>query len=137
MLLRCARAAAVLLALLTLAGCGGSSAELFAVERSGRIPGAALSLRVHDDGRVRCNGVSRRLPDTLLLEARGISRALVKPAKQRVALPPGPSSVLSYRVRLQYGTTSFADDSPGAPPAFARLQRFTRAVARQVCGLAR
>src|SRR5207302_1626774 len=60
-----------------LAGCGQAGADLFVVTRTGQGPGAALTLRVADDGFVRCNGGSRRrITDQQLLLAREIEREL-------------------------------------------------------------
>ena len=38
------------------AGCGGPSADLYVLQRSGTIPGAKLTMVVGDGGTVRCNG---------------------------------------------------------------------------------
>jgi hypothetical protein len=57
-------------------------------------------------------------------------------AKLALNLPPGPGSVLSYRVRLQAGTISFADTSKHLPLPLIRLEQFTKDVSEGVCGLA-
>jgi len=119
-------------------GCGGAAAELFTVERTGSIPGARLTLRVFDDGRVRCNGgARRRLPDEQLLRAREIERELSDEVEQGLALKPGPRSVLAYRLLSRKGTVAFSDTSRGLTPALLRVPAFARAVAKDTCGLAR
>jgi hypothetical protein len=120
-----------------LAGCGGVSADLFAVERSGSVPGAALSMIVRDDGMVRCNGVQHKLPDALLIDSRKLQRDLSRPATEGVSLPPGPQPVFSYAVRTPAGRFSFADDSPGKPLPLFRLAALVHDVAKRVCRLAR
>lgn len=121
-----------------LASCGQPGADLFVVERSGQGTGAALTLRVADDGFVRCNGgLRRRMSDDQLLMAREIQRELDGDAKQRVSRPPGPGSVLSYSVRLESGTVRFSDTSPGISTEERKAAAFTREVATGVCGLAR
>jgi hypothetical protein len=126
------------LAALALAGCGTTPFDLFALERSGSVPDAGLGLVVRDDGVVHCNGGPRRqLSDPELLDAREIARELDKPASQHVALPPGPGAVLRYRVRLEHGTVSFADDSRRQSKTMFLVQRFARTVAQRVCGLPR
>ena len=95
-----AAAPRLLVAVLTagaLAGCGGESADLFAVDRSGDVPGAQLRLVVNDGGTVRCDDDDeRRLPDPLLLDAREIARDLVEPTEATLRLEPRPQSVLRY-----------------------------------------
>jgi hypothetical protein len=62
------------LSLLVVAGCGGESGDLFAVERSGDVPGAQLRLIVNDGGTVVCNDAKpRALPAKLLLRARAVA----------------------------------------------------------------
>lgn len=129
--------AAVTAAGLLLAGCGGPSADLFLVERTGTIPGARLKLLVSDDGTAQCNGARKReLGSALLLDARELSRDL-DPAGGRRELAPGPNAVLRYFVRLEDGTVSFSDASRGLRPVDLRLAAFTREVAQRVCGLPR
>jgi hypothetical protein len=125
-------------AVLALAGCGGPASDIFAVQRTGSIPDARLLLVVADDGTVRCNGARKRdMGSDRLLEARELARELGKDAERGRRFPPGPGSVLRYRVRLEEGTLSFADTSRGLPSAELRLAAFTRDVARAVCRLPR
>jgi hypothetical protein len=130
--------AGVLAAALAFAGCGQAGADLFVVSRSGQGPGAALTLRVADDGYVRCNGgARRRMTDEQLLLAREIERELDGDAKQRTSRPPGPGSVLSYSVRLESGTVRFSDTSPGISKEERKAAAFTREVSTGVCRLPR
>jgi hypothetical protein len=131
-------AAASLVAATLLAACGQPGADLFVVQRSGQGPGAALTLRVADDGFVGCNGrPRRRMSDERLLLAREIERELNGDAKQRVSRPPGPASVLSYSVKLESGTVRFSDTSPGISKEERKAAAFTREIATGVCGLPR
>jgi len=124
-------------AALTLAGCGGiKAADLFLVQRSGSVPGAQLTLLVNDEGGVRCNGgPKRKLGDAQLIEARAIQEDLRDPAGKHLSLPPGPRSVLSYRVRDENGSVSFSENSSHQPPVFHRLALFALQTAQRVCGL--
>jgi hypothetical protein len=134
------RLAVALAATLALAGCAGGtpSADLFAVERTGRVPDADLRLIVSDGGAVTCNGrAGSRLTDEELLEARDIERDLEDPARQGLRLRPAGASILQYRVHNGEGTLSFADDSRGKPAVLDRLAFFVRRVAKQRCGLKR
>jgi hypothetical protein len=126
-----------LLAVLALAGCGSPPADLFVVDRSGSDRNANLTMLVSDDGRVTCNGAEHPISNRQLLDARALTRDLSKQAELHVALPPGPNSVLSYKVRMQAGTISFSDTSRPLPSAFTRLTVFTKDVSEDVCGLRR
>jgi hypothetical protein len=126
-----------LLAVLALAGCGSPPADLFVVDRSGSDRNANLTMLVSDDGRVTCNGSEHPISNQQLLDARALTRDLSKQAELHVTLPPGPNSVLSYKVRMQAGTISFSDTSRPLPSAFTRLTVFTKDVSEDVCGLRR
>jgi hypothetical protein len=127
--------AAAAAAALLLAGCGARAPDLFAVERSGQGPNARLTMVVNDGGTVTCNGREHPLPDAQLLKARNVARRLGDQAQLHLVLPPGPNSVLAYRVRLQAGSVQFADTSRDLPPAFTAVELFTKDVAEGVCGL--
>jgi hypothetical protein len=135
------RLAAVLAgAAAALAACGTPSADLFVVERSGELPDAELKLLVSDGGTVRCNGgEEREMGAERLLEARTLARDLAPLLDRGLDLEPAPGvqSQLRYRVLGGEGEASFADTSPDLPRALADVQRFTRAVARESCGLDR
>jgi hypothetical protein len=129
-----------LLALLVLlpAGCGSPPADVFVVNRTGSGANARLTLLVQDDGYIVCNGGKpRSISNAQLLDARRLARDLTPQAQLHVELPPGPRSVLSYRVRLQAGTIAFSDTSKPLPGAFARLTAFTADVSESVCGIKR
>jgi len=133
-----AAAALVAVGLAAVFGCGGEAADLFEVRRAGEIPGAALRLRVVDDGRASCNGAGLvQISSDQLIAAREIARDLEEPAAGGLVLPARPGSVLRYRVRLRDGAVRWADTSRGQPQALFRLAKLTRDVARGPCGLAR
>jgi hypothetical protein len=125
-------------AALAVAGCGSEARDLFVVTRSGDVPGARLTLRVTDDGRVSCNG--RGLVDITsdeLITARETERDLKKPAEAALRLPPGRQPVFSYRARSEDGTVAWSDDSQRQPAVLFVLAKLTRDVARGPCHLAR
>ena len=137
-------AAAVVTALLAgalAAGCGSEgieSPDLFAVARSGSLPGARLGMVVNDGGTVRCNGGRpRMLPSAELLDARELQRELAPPSRRELRLAPGPGSLLRYRVRSGNGAVAFSDTSRRQPEVFFHVAAFTRKVAVAVCGLPR
>ena len=128
---------AALVALL-LAGCGSEAHDLFLVTRSGDVPGARLTLRITDDGRASCNNKPLvEITSAQLISARDVARELEDPAKAQLRLPPGPQSVLSYRVRTEEGGVAWSDDSTRQPAVLFELAKLTRDVARGPCRLPR
>lgn len=129
---------------LGLVACGGPSADLYVVERTGSTPGARLSMVVGDGGSVSCNrGPQEPITSAQLIEAREIADELngeedaPGPAPRGVRLKPAAGSIMRYRVRTEKGSVAFSDTSKGQPEAFFRLARLTRRLAKDACGLAR
>jgi hypothetical protein len=131
-----ALAAAAALALAA-SGCGTASPDLFVVNRSGTIPAAKLTLRVVDDGSVRCDGVKRDAGSARLITARELQRDLEPIAERGLTVATTEQSVLRYRVRLEPGVISFPDTATARRPELARLVVYVRDVAKNVCGLPR
>ena len=125
-------------ALPALAGCGTPSADLFAVQRNGSVPGAKLAMVVSDGGTATCNQAKPvDITDHELLTARELQRQLKDFAQRHLDLPARPGSVFRYEVHTPDGTVHFADNSPGARGALAQLTLFVRQVAQQQCRLVR
>ena len=137
--------AALAAVLLSAAGCGGPSSDLFAVERAGAVPGARLTLVVDDGGFVRCNhGDRKEISSAQLIDARDIARQLdgepdkePGPAKKNLTFAPRPGSILRYNVRTEQGSVAFADNSARQPAVLFHVAELTRDLAKQVCGLPR
>ncbi len=134
--------AALVGVVLAATGCGGVlSPDLFVVYRSGSTPGAKLTLLVNEEGVVHCYenpahpGPSRHLSDPQIIEARTIQEDLEGPSSRRETFPAARGSVLSYYVRDQNGSVSFADNSPGQPAVTRKLAAFVLSVAQGICGL--
>lgn len=134
---RTASAAAAAAAAVALAGCGTPTADLFAVERAGRLPDAKLQLIVVDDGTVKCDGREELIEDDLLLDARQLERELQPFLDRKARLPVPEQALLRFRVISDEGEVTFADASPNLPPELGRVVQFTRQVAKDACGLAR
>ena len=125
-------------------GCGGPSADLYVLERTGSIPGAKLTMVVGDGGTVRCNGGKEyEISSAQLIDARAIVGDLngdekePGPARKTVNLKPGKYTILRYNVRTEFGTVSFSDSSRPQPPVFFAVAKLTRDLAKNVCGLQR
>ena len=132
------RRAAVLAGVVALlAGCGTPGADLMVVTRSGSIAGAALKMRVIDDGQVVCNGKTHELSSDDLIQAREVQRELADPAKAATNLPPGHPTILRFRITTEDGTVTFSDTSKGQPPAFYKAAQLVRVIAKGACGLPR
>ncbi len=123
-------------------GCGGIvSSDLFIVSRTGRAPGAKLTMLVSEEGVVHCYtdpahpGPARHLSDPQIIEARAIQEDLESSASHHESLRAKPGSVLAYYMRDQFGSVSFADNSSGQPAAMRKLALFVLSVAQGVCHL--
>jgi hypothetical protein len=132
-----AAAAAAIATSLAAVGCGTPSPDLFVVHRTGEGRNARLTMLVDDGGEVTCNGTSHALPGPLLLRARRVARDLGEHADLGLRLPRGKGTVLSYRVVVEQGTVSFSDTSPRQPKVFLALQKLTKDISEDVCGLRR
>jgi len=129
-------AAAVLAAVVVLAGCGFDvqSADLFQVTRTGQ--GQKLTLLVNDSGTVACNGGKpKSLPDRLLLQARDLATTLNDDAKAKRRSAAGAGSVFSYTVKVQNGTFTFPDTAAGARKELSQLELFVIQAAADPCGI--
>jgi hypothetical protein len=129
---------AVLAAAAALAvGCGGiTPPDLFIVKRSGTGPHARLTMLINEEGGIRCNGGPElKLSDPQLVKARAIQEELEKPSSHHLALAAQPGSVLSYSVRDENGTVSFADNSRGQPKVLRALVLLVLEASQQVCHL--
>jgi hypothetical protein len=59
------------------------------------------------------------------------------PADRGLRLRARPGSILRYRVLTEDGTVAFGDNALRQPPAFYRVAKLTRDVARGPCSLRR
>ncbi len=128
---------ALLALVAALAACGTPSADLFVVERAGSLPDAELELVVGDGGAVECDGEERSISSDRLLEARELARDLEPLLARGTRLPGGRRALLRFRVLGEGGEVRFADVTAARDPVLARVLAFTRAVAKEACGLAR
>ena len=124
-------------AAVALAACGTPSPDLFVVERDGTVPGAKLTMLVSDTT-ARCNGASAQpLTSDQILEARDITKELLKVQSEKVAIPAAPpAQIFRFSVRTEDGTLRYGDTAQ-RPQVLPRLTRFVRRVAIDVCGLRR
>jgi hypothetical protein len=124
-------------ATLALAACGTPSPDLFVVHRDGTVPGAQLTMLVSDTT-ARCNdATAQALTSEQILEARDITRELLKVQSGKVAVPSAPpAQIFRFSVRTEDGTLRYGDTAQ-RPDVLPRLTRFVRRVAIDVCGLQR
>jgi hypothetical protein len=121
-------------AALAIAGCGGPSADLFVVQRTGSVPGANLKMLV-SDGSVRCNGGREiEITSRQLLLGRAIATDLEDVHQSDI--PAVKPVIFGFTVRSESGTLRFADVVQ-RPRVLPRLVRLVRDLARRACGLSR
>jgi hypothetical protein len=126
-------------AALAFAGCGTQqSSDVFLVKRTGKIPGANLTLLVIDDGSVQCNGGKPKpLSNELLLKARDLNDQLAKDQSKPIPAIGVVNPIYNFTVTSGWGSISWEDGNPGVPESFKQLAYFTRQVAKKACGLKR
>lgn len=126
-------------AILVLASCGTQqSADLFVVKRTGKIPGANLTLLVSDGGTARCNGGSPQpLPNDMLLQAREITKQLAEDKTKPVPAIGVVNPIYEFEVKFGAGGVSWQDGNPHVPESFKQIAYLTRRIAKQVCHLTR
>jgi hypothetical protein len=127
----------VALGVVALTGCGGVIVQDdFAVQRTGDVPGANLTLIVNDAGTATCNRAAAvPISGAQLIEARYIQTTIATQAQQGLTLPAGPRPVFHYAVRTPDGHVAFYDDSKGQPSIFDALALLTLQIAQQDCHL--
>ena len=131
-------AVAVVLATGCVTGCGQAAPDLFEVQRAGSDTNANVDLVINDAGSVTCNrSIHKPLSSAQLIQARDLTHKLEALAKLDVDLPQGPRATLHYHARSQAGSAAWWDTSPGQTGTLARLTRFTKDIAEDVCGLRR
>ena len=118
---------------LAVAACGSPAADLFAVARSGAVPGADVTVIASGDGTVRCNGHRHELPDPLVLTAENLADEITTPASKALRLRSGPHPVYTYVVDSPDGVFSYSDDSPHQSSVLEQLQAWMLKVVRTVC----
>ena len=130
---------ATVTALLLLASCGTqASADLYLIKRTGKIPGANLTLLVTDNGSVRCNGgPPRPLPNDMLLQSRELTKQLAEDQTKPIPMIGVPNSIYDFTVTFGAGKVGWQDGNPYVPESFKQLAYLTRRIAKQVCGLKR
>jgi len=130
---------ATVTALLLLTSCGTqTSADLYLIKRTGKIPGANLTLLVTDNGSVRCNGgPPRPLPNDMLLQSRELTKQLAEDQSKPIPMIGVPNSIYDFTVTFGAGKVGWQDGNPYVPESFKQLAYLTRRIAKQVCGLKR
>ncbi len=118
----------------SLAGCFNvQSPDLFLLTRTGAA--GKLTLLVNDGGTIRCDGrAAKPLPDSLLIQARGVTSNLNTDATHHLRIAPGAGSVSTYTVKLQNGTISFPDTAARTHSELAQIELFAVRAAQGPCG---
>ena len=128
--------AALVLAGLLAAGCGGEAGDLMAIKVS---PGATktepLDIVVESDGRATCNdGEREMIPSELLIDARELERQLGKLVEEGANyFPPTGPLQREYVVRIKAGTIRWSEGEHGLPRELPRTQLFTLKLDRLLC----
>lgn len=128
-------AALATLVVAALAGCGGESGDLLAVEVAGGPAAPGRTIVVTSDGRARCDGGALRpITSGRLIAAREIERDLADLARGGTDLgATAAPDRRSYVARTRAGTVRFVEGEPGNPAVLARLELLALQLGREVC----
>lgn len=128
-----ARTAAV--AAVLVAGCGGSSGDLMAIERTGPgTLGATQRIVVTGDGRGRCGaaGPVRPIASGAVIEARELEREL-GPLAERAAAYEGSPGRDRFVARTRAGTVRWTSGVARLPRVLPRAELFYVGTHRELC----
>jgi uncharacterized protein YceK len=130
---RWAVALAAAAAAVVLAGCGTATEDLMAIERSYPVTGVHVRIRVTNDSRGSCGaGPLKPLPSQMLLDARGVKRALRPLARRGASFTRPRADRSSYAFRSFDGTVHWTEGA-GGPPALARAALLELRLERRLC----
>ena len=123
---------APLVALLLLAGCGGTAGDLLSITVSGG-PAAKHTLVVSGDGRGSCDrGELRALESQRVIEAREIEREARKLARDAASYPERPGA-RRYALSTNDGVVRWSEGDSGLPRALPRAQLLALQLEHQLC----
>jgi hypothetical protein len=124
-----------LLAALAVAGCGGGSGDLMAIEiAKGPARGRALDIVIKDNGRATCNsGSEESIPSDLLIDARELERDLDDLAEEGAFFEPTGAGRREYVVRIKAGTVRWSEGDRGLPRELPRTQLLALRLDRLLC----
>jgi hypothetical protein len=130
------RRAILAVGLALVAGCGGESGDLLAIEEAGGPAGGERTLVVTNDGRGRCDGGElRRIESDRLIDAREVERDLQDLAEDGADLGGDPAGDRrAYVARIRAGTVRWVEAEPGNPDVLPRLELLALRLGRELCG---
>jgi len=124
----------ILLTAALLAGCGGTSGDLLAMEVSGGFQPKTVAITVTDDGRGTCNrGALKPVTGQTLLDAREIQRELAPYANQARVFPAAGADQRQYELRMREGAVTWPEGGQDLPPALGRAVLLERSLEQQLC----
>ena len=120
---------------LLLAGCGGTSGDLMAIEvEGGEGRGRPLDIVVANDGRGTCNGGAEKpIPSDVVIEARELERELADLAEEGATYGPAGEDQREYVVRMKAGSVRWGEGEAGLPEVLPRAQLLTVKLDRLLC----
>jgi hypothetical protein len=124
----------ILTAVVALAGCGGTSGDLIAIEVSGGFQPKTVAITVTDDGRGTCDrGPLKPISGQTLLDAREIQRELAPYANQARVFPSAGADQRQYELRMREGAVTWPEGGQGLPPALGKAVLLERSLEQQLC----
>ena len=121
---------------LALAGCGGESGDLMAIQVEGGVAKdrGPLDIVLASDGRGTCNDrPSETVPSETVIDARELERELSDLAEEGARFQGGSGA--SYVVRIKAGTVRWTEGARGLPRVLPQTQLLALRLDRLLCRL--
>jgi hypothetical protein len=132
MRIRSAAALAALAVAAAVAGCGAATEDLMALDVTGGPASVHERIRVTNDGRGSCGGELRQIPSQMLLDARGVKRALRPLARRGASFASARPGARRYVFRSFDGTVRWTEGAAGPRP-LGRATLLALRLERELC----
>ena len=132
--MRRATATAIAAAGALLAGCGGGSGDLLAIDVTGGPANREQRIVVQDNGQASCNGGKQSdIGSTALIEARELERELKDPAENADSFMGNRARGATYAARTNDGVVRWREGAKPLPEVLPRVQLFALQQSRVLC----
>jgi hypothetical protein len=129
-----ALAAAAVVSLAGLAGCGGAPGDILGLGISGGPQRQSVRMHVEENGRASCNTKPlHQLSSAQILDARNIVRDAEPLAKSGANFGAPSGAQRSFQLRTPDGTVNWTEAAVGVPPVLSQAELLALQMEQQLC----